>query len=423
MLRAIYMVIVFILMLFTSFGGVGSLFILYVKDIYGLETITPIALVFTISSGVSIAAAVFIGYLYDRYGSTMGIAIVSMVLWTLTMNTMSRFSSWDKASIFWYAGGVFLGLTMSSMMISLNPTLMMLFPFRKGLAVSVPQSAQALAMTFWSYTAARLLQTLGFFNTLTVIGLTSSISIALISAILRKIGRSQGSGLGDRSNRNNFDASLTLSVKDLRIKLAVVYTMMFSIALSSVVIMAFLAGIIEESFVIAMDGFGYTNYIRTTVVPKIMVIIGFVQAVSAIVWGYTIDRLGVIKVIPIVYALETISTLGAYAMYIVKPWIVVGFIMLRYLFFAAEPIAHWVLIPTVFGTRSLGRISGIVNSAPMLASLMAPVLAGSIKDAIGSYSYILLISSILSTVSLAVYLYLRKIYIEIDLPKGIKPRC
>ncbi|MEM1644582.1 MAG: hypothetical protein QXL96_01720 [Ignisphaera sp.] len=58
-----YIVVAFMSMLFASFGTAGSLFILYIKDIYRLDNITPIAIGATISSGVSIVAMIVMGYL------------------------------------------------------------------------------------------------------------------------------------------------------------------------------------------------------------------------------------------------------------------------------------------------------------------------------------------------------------------------
>lgn len=414
--RAVYMAILFMLMLFINFGVVGSLFVLYAKDIYGLEAITPIALAFTISSGASIIAVVFVGYLYDRCGITVpaSIATASMALWAILIKSMSRSSSWNEVSILWYVGGVFQGLATASIMISVNPTLMMLFPSRKGLAVSVPQSAQALAMSFWSYVAVYLIQMLGFFNALAVMGLTSSISIALAVTVLKKIGEGDiGRGLGGKAKNRAGASTISVSTgRGVGVELAVVYTMILFIALSSIAIMTFLAGIIEEPFVITLNGANSIEYVRTEVVPKVMMITGLVQALSAIPWGYAIDRLGALRVIPAVYALETASAFAAYAMYRASPWAVAGSIALRYSFFTAEPIAHWVLIPTVFGVESLGRVSGVVNSAPMLASLIAPALAGSMRDATGSYGCVLLTSSVLSAMSLVVYLCLKRVLVK-----------
>lgn len=406
-IHIITMVTVFVSILLTSFNVVGSLFILYIKDIYQLEFVTPIAIALTISGGISIIAIVFAGYLYDKYGleAPISIAIASMILWALLMNFMSRVRSWDDAKLLWYAGGLLQGLTLASIMISVNTTLMTLFPYRRGLAVSVSQSAQASAMAFWSYIVTYLIQMLGFFNALTVMGLAGSISIILMTVMFKYIRKDVGKDVGGNVSATS---SVVSGVRDTKIKLVVIYMMILFIATSSIAIMSFLAGIIEEPFIIAIEGVDSVSYVRTVIVPKIMTITGVLQAISAMLWGYAIDKVGVLRTIPVIYGLQTVLTLVAYITYRANPWIVAVSIMLRYMFFVAEPLAHWVLIPTVFGTRNLGKILGVVNSAPMLALLIAPTLAGLIRDAIGSYSYILLTSSILSTISLTIYLYLKK---------------
>ncbi|MEM1525687.1 MAG: MFS transporter [Ignisphaera sp.] len=407
-MKAIYIVVAFISMLLISFGTIGSLFILYIKDIYRLETITSIALAFTISSSASIIAIILVGYLYDKYGlsAPMSLALTSMIFWALCMYSMSRFTSWSKASVLWYTGGVFQGLVTASIMIGINPTLMRLFPARRGLAISASQSAQALAMAFWGYIATYLIHLLGFFNALTVMGLMGTSSIALAMAVFNRVAQipneykdNKDSGIPRNSSKN--PNGIVIDVK-----LVLVYTMILFIALSSIVVMNFFAGIIEESFTITL---GNVEYIRLEIVPKIMMITGFAQAISAILWGYAIDKLGALKTIPMIYVLETIATTLAYLAYRLNPWIVSGFIILRYMFFSAEPVAHWVLVPSLFGLENLGRISGIINSAPMVASLIAPIIAGIIKDNIGTHSYILLISSLLSVISLSVYINLRRV--------------
>lgn len=137
------LVLVFILMLFSSYGVVGSIFVLYLKDIYKLKDVTPITLAFTISSAISILTMFIAGYLYDRYGPsiTLVIATTMTATWVFIVNTMQRFSSWDKASLLWYLAGVPQGMAMASTMISVNPTLMKLFPKRRGFAISVSQAA------------------------------------------------------------------------------------------------------------------------------------------------------------------------------------------------------------------------------------------------------------------------------------------
>ncbi|MEM4682288.1 MAG: hypothetical protein QXR37_02935, partial [Ignisphaera sp.] len=122
-----------------------------------------------------------------------------------------------------------------------------------------------------------------------------------------------------------------------------------------------------------------------------------------------IDRLGPLKTIPIIYLMETVSTVLSFIVYIVNPWVASSFIALRYIFFSAEPTVHWALIPVLFGLKSLGKISGILNTAPMIASVLAPVAGGLIRDIYGSHRYILILSTVLSLLSLVFYIVMKSV--------------
>lgn len=400
-----YIVVAFMSMLFASFGTAGSLFILYIKDIYRLDNITPIAIGATISSGVSIVAMIVMGYLYDRYGLFMPMATAtgSMAGWSFCIGYMGRFSSWDQASTVWYVAAVFQGFVMASIMIGLNPTLMTMFPNRRGLAVSVTQSAQALAMSFWSYTSIYLIKLLNFFNALAVMGLIGTTSIALTTIIFSRV-RASNLTKGDEDDRHSQNRIEKQDYLSKRL-LALSFAMIFFIALSSIVIMSFFAGLIEESFTFATT----STSIREDIVPQVMMVTGFLQALAAILWGYSIDRLGPLKTIPIIYSMETVSTVFSFIVYTVNPWVASLFIALRYIFFSAEPTAHWALIPVLFGLKSLGKISGILNTAPMIASVLAPVAGGLIRDIYGSHRYILTLSIVLSLLSLVFYIVMKNV--------------
>jgi MFS family permease len=397
------LVLVFILMLFSSYGVVGSIFVLYLKDIYKLKDVTPITLAFTISSATSILTMFIAGYLYDRYGPsiTLAIATTMATIWVFIVNTMQRFPSWDKASLLWYLAGVPQGMAMASTMISVNPTLMKLFPKRRGLAISVSQAAQAFALAFFGNTVPFMARCIGFFNTLTLMGIANIMIMIISLSFFRKIGKTIASNNKVRQPIQGIQKNSSLSVNWGT--LFTVYTMIFLIATSTIVIMNLLAGILEEPFI--KSGEFDNEYVRISIIPMIMSIAGIAQALSAFLWGYIIDKFGYTKTLPTIYGFEAFSTALSYIFYS-SPWFVASMISIRYIFFSAEPTVHWILIPALFGLENIGRISGIINSAPMVASLVSPMISGLIRDSTGSHRYILLASATLSITALAVYIYL-----------------
>jgi MFS family permease len=179
--------------------------------------------------------------------------------------------------------------------------------------------------------------------------------------------------------------------------------MIFLIATSTIVIMNLLAGILEEPFI--KSGEFDNEYVRISIIPMIMSIAGIAQALSAFLWGYIIDKFGYTKTLPTIYGFEAFSTALSYIFYS-SPWFVASMISIRYIFFSAEPTVHWILIPALFGLENIGKISGIINSAPMAASLVSPMISGLIRDSTGSHRYILLVSATFSIAALAVYTYL-----------------
>lgn len=404
---ALVYVSAFTVILFISFGMAGSLTILYVKDWFGLDSITPVALYLTISFTVSTIMMFFAGHLYDKWGpvAPLLLALLSIAVWTLCVNTLARQRVWDSARWLWYTAGALNGLALSSAIMGVNPTLMRINPSKRGLSVSVSQTAMALAMVVWSNIITVLAVRMGIFSALTVAGLVNVAVILMSLTVFRGLAKVIPPDSRGRTAREARPGNLNGESKpgQLMRLLVQVFLMVLSVALSSMALVQFLAGLVEESFArLAMA----PEEVRTTIVPTVMTIAGLAQAVSAVLWGYAIDRFGPLRAIPIVYSLETISSVIAYMLVFANPWIAAGFIVARLAFFGAEPVAHWVLIPVVFGSANLGKISGIVNSAPMVAALISPVISGLIRDSIGSYSYILLVSAILSTVALAAYFYL-----------------
>lgn len=408
--RVVVLLTTFIVMLFASYGVVGSIFVLYVKDMYGLRDVTPITLALTISSIVSIVAMFFTGYLYDRYGLSplLALAATAMVVWVICVNAMGSYTTWDKASVFWYLAGVPQGVALVSTMMSINPTLMMLFPRRRGLAVSVSQAAQAFALAFWSYVATHLIKSTGFFKALTVIGVANAILISIAMAIFRKTVKFDRKTSNESPKTSSSQHTIRASIN--KALLWSVYAMVFLIALSSMILMNLLAGVLEEPFSVymGMDA----EYVRSTIVPRIMSITGVVQAIAAFFWGYLIDKLGPLKAIPVIYGSETLTTVIAFSLYRDYPWIAISFISLRYVFFSAEPTVHWVLIPEIFGIENLGKISGIINSAPMVSSTVSPILSGLVRDITKSHRFILLSSFMLSIFAIMIYLWMKQILIS-----------
>lgn len=410
MVKTIY-IAVFISMLLASFGVAGSLFMLYIKDFYGLESITPIVLSFTLSSSISVIAMFFAGYIYDKYGASLLliIASISMAGWAILIYYMNTFKFWTQASIIWYAASIVQGFVSPFIMISFNPMLMKIFPTKKGLAVSVTQSAQALAMVFWPYVFIYLIKFVGFFNALTTTGFVSSLSILITAIMFRRIEIERKKIENNNMIHINIDLEnkeiVQTKKKEKENMLFLVFIMILFIAISSIIITNFLAGIIEELFTyINVD-----DLIREDLVPKVMMLSGFLQTITAIAWGYVVDKIGPLKIIPLVYSMETLFTALSFTSYTINPCVSTFSITLRYMFFSAEPIAHWILIPTFFSEKNIGKIAGILNSAPMIALVISPLIGGIIRDKTNSYKHILLLSSLLSLLSLLLYTILRNL--------------
>ncbi|MEM4824840.1 MAG: MFS transporter [Desulfurococcaceae archaeon] len=395
MLKLINVAISFIVMLFINIGVIGSLLILYIRDIYRLETITPIAVSFTIGGMLSAISMPIAGHVYDKKGPRVMLSFTASctLLWGLCMYLMGKTGSWSHAMIAWYFAWAFQGFAFPFVVMSINPVLMMTFPDRRGLVISITQSAQALSMAFWPYMLRHMAQVLGFFNALATIGVLNALILMFASALHNRLnGYAKPSG---------HEKASALPGNQRRVTgLITVFLMIFFIAMSSMIIMSFFAGILEDLF----QGPGkHITDVNGTLIPLIMSLTGLLQALMAMPWGILIDKIGPFKTIPATYMAETLSTFLAFITYTSNPWITSVFIVMRYVFFTGEPVAHWTLIPLIFGIENFGLISGTLNSAPIASSIIAPLLGGLIKDITGSYRALLILSTGLSLLAFSVY--------------------
>jgi len=84
-----------------------------------------------------------------------------------------------------------------------------------------------------------------------------------------------------------------------------------------------------------------------------------------------------------------------FLMFVETPWMLYCFVAFFGLFLGIRSPAHVGVIGEFFGMRSLGELIGITSAAAMLASALAPALAGFIFDTTGSYLWAFIIVMVL----------------------------
>ncbi|ADM27823.1 hypothetical protein Igag_1008 [Ignisphaera aggregans DSM 17230] len=255
-------------------GMTISIFFQSIQQHFGLNTITPILLVSTISGLTSAIFLIFMGLLYDRFGPRLLLMISGLCSFVagLILNLMMFQQSWDGAKFFWYSIGFINGIGFSASFISLTPTIMRWFPDRVSIASSILMASSNAAMALWPYLIVVLIEHIGVFKAYQFTLLITALAMFIGAAFLKPPEkRVSGSGNGIDIN----GGGIYIDTKLLLLLIAI-----FFVALSSISIVQLLAPILTESLVLS----GIDRQIAEKVIaPEIMSIAGIFQIFSALI--------------------------------------------------------------------------------------------------------------------------------------------
>jgi MFS family permease len=358
-------------LLLNGWRNTMSMFFNPLLNFYSLSTTTPIALSMTISSATSLTISPTVGKIYDRKGASTLLYIASTTqLVSGILILFMRVFEWRIAQIFLYASSVFGGVAMAGFMLSINPFMATLYPSKPGLALAFAQLGNYLSFILWPPIIAALFRCMDLFNTFLLLTLVSTMPTILIATIFRGVKASETIGDGKR-----------VGVSETPRLFKLLLIPIFFIASSSMMIISFLAPIISEVLLVEAS--------------SVMMLGGVAQVMGAVIWGLMLERVDVLKALPITYLIETATVLPI-AISERAQNIAMTLLYCRLSAYAGEPIIHMTTIPRLFSRREMGRLLGLQSTAVMLASITAPVVGGLAKDFAGTYRATLIISALFS---------------------------
>ncbi|MCC6064571.1 MAG: hypothetical protein LM576_01180 [Thermofilum sp.] len=362
----------FSLLLLNGWRMVLSVFYSPLMRVFGLTAVTPVAAASAVWGLASMLASPIAGRVYDRKGPALALlaasilqAISGLAVWLM------RFYPWGSAQWLWYAAAAANGAIASLLMMSVSPMVIALFPSKAGYALAFTQTGNYLSFLVWSPIAYALLASLDPFSVYAAFTAVSLATTAVCAAAYRRV-RPEASGRTSRGKSS-------LGFPRMFLPLLV---LVFEIAASSTIVLSFAAPIFEE--------------ICPQWAPAAMAAAGLAQVAGAVAWGYLLERVDVLKLIPATYALESASALLSAALFGTDAALAAALLLLRFAAFAGEPLVHTMVVPKLFGKDAVGSLLGVQMSVVMLSSVLAPLAGAFARDAAGSYRASVLLSAFLS---------------------------
>lgn len=368
-----------------------SIFYPYLMNYYEIDSITPIALIATISSGIAVFSSSFLGVLYDRKGPSILLFIGASTQFLSALAVwFMRYYPWNISMWLWYVSGTIVGFGFPALMVSINPTIIRMFSARPDIALAIVQSSGYLALTFWSPIISRMV----FLTDVFTIFLLLSIVTTAVMLICARIYNNLGAVYGPQRRKQGSQAVPKLFILML-------IPILF-IAISSTMLLQFIAPIITEFC--RNFGIDSEEIIQQHYVPLVMGISGILQSVGAFTWGFISRRIGVLKSFPLLYALQAVTAFLIVALSRFSLEAVIVMFWLRFLVFGGEPVIHMVLIPTLFGQENLGRLLGLQTSTVMVSAILGPIVGGLARDLTGTFINTVLLSAVFSTIATVIAL-------------------
>ncbi len=393
-----------------------SMFFPYVRDLFGLETVAPIALASSfVGLGTMVIAPPLAGALFDRYGPKppLGLAGVIFLAGFVILSAMMNYEDWTAGRYFWYGGSFTVGLGMGFFVGTFPSTVARWFPDKIGTSMGVAVSGHAAGSVVMAPVIGALITSLGFTTPVFIItGVVGFVLIVVIGVLFWKVPPPDWKpeevepGAQAASVEAGTEKHYTLgeAVKDRRF-----WFLMICFITAAFGFMGFAqnASMIVEEGLLA-GGYG-RDYIAASVVPLFLSLTGVANVLGAFSWGVITDKIGgPWNSIPLVYVSSALLIGGFYLGYEYLTLVfVLGFIL--YFLFGGEPAVHFIVVPYVFGRRHIGKLMNIMNSFSVgLGITLGPIVYAQLRDLTGGYIVALLLAIALRFVATGFVLAARR---------------
>ncbi|MBI4186820.1 MAG: MFS transporter [Chloroflexi bacterium] len=340
-------------------------------------------------------AGVVVGRLADKFNPRVIITVCGLAFGVGYLLTSQVSAIWQLYLFY----GMLLGIGNSDWLPNLSAVTRW-FVKKRGLMVGIATSAWGLSVLVMPAPAAWLISAYGWRNSFIIIGIVTMVLVIAAAQLIRRdpgeMGLSPyGADEIDKESLSRQYGGLsfqeTLRTRQLWIFNAI--SLLFNIAYAAYAI----------HIVIYATGLG----ISLASAAAILVVTGAVSFPGGVIMATTGDKIGYRSALTITCVLLLAASL----------WLrLAGELWTFYVFAVIFGFAYgawFALMPLVpaelFGLKAHGSIMGFTGFASTMGQAAGPVMAGYIFDMTGGYQLSFLISSIVTTVSLALSLLLRPV--------------
>ncbi len=358
------------MLILTMLGGIYtfSLFYAPIQEYYSIENIAPLTLAFSL---ITITYSIFIipaGVLYDRTGPRVPLLLGALVIFIgYIIASQMRYFEWDTAKLLYYLGlGVALGLGIALVDSVPRPLVTKWFPDKTGTAVGIVAVGFGIGAAVMTPIISYFLSVTSVFETFIYVGLIYLVVISLCAIPMKD----------PKIERKDEEISLNLSetLRDRRF-----HVLWFAFFLST------FAGlmVIGNAAPILREGAKQTPELAS-LIPAFLIITSFANASGRLIWGFLLDKIGVVNSMLLNFATTAFSSLAlskAFSTFLVFP--LASIIYANY----GGALAIFPSATAIFfGKKYAGRIYGAIFTAWGFSGLIAPYAGGLMRDVMRSYT-------------------------------------
>jgi OFA family oxalate/formate antiporter-like MFS transporter len=366
--------------------------------------VTGVASLFMFSRG---ALAIFTGWVTDRYGPRIIVAIGGLFLGLGIILVSQINAAWQLYLFYGLMGGFGLSVAYAPLMATVSRW----FVSKRGLAIGIVAAGIGMGTAVMSLLASHLVATYEWRLSYIIIGLLALIIIIPGAFLLRRSPEEKGllplgkaeAKAGDEENLNiaKKEGSLTSERAGLSLR-DVARTRAFWLLLAIIIFWSICVQMVMINIVYhAIKGPGILEGVAATFLS----VIGISSIIGRLAMGTVSDRLGGKRTLVICLALQ------ALAMF----WLLKATdILMLYLFAAVFGFAYGGCVPLLpviagelFELKSIGTIVGVQMLGVAIGGAIGPVLGGYVFDVTGSYYLAFTVGGICTIVALILLAFIR----------------
>lgn len=422
-----------------AYLGIWSLFYPYLQNVYGLDTVAPLAAgASAVGVGVMVIGPPIAGTILDYLKTPKipyAIAAASFFAGMLLLASMFAIDSWASAQWFYYSGSFLTGIGVGMTAGTAVPTLSRWYRGdRMGRAMGIINMGDPIGRVALAPIVAGLIGYIGFgYDLFLLIGIVGAAVVVVVGVVLwRNPTQAEiDSGVlavslddeGDDDEQASADADpeadsgaedaggdgpieeegVTIGEAVKMKEFWILYFAMMGAAFSYMGLLQNISTIMIEGLTIG--GYGEA-YVAEWLVPTFLSVTGLFTAIGAFVWGDMMDRLGgPWRTLPFIYGVPAVL-IGVFYFGYTNLYLVLGIGAVMFFFFGGEPAVHYAAVPHLFGRKNIGMVMSYINAFSVGTGIvLGPTVMAYINDLWGGYALALALAVALRLLSTGLSLY------------------